>query len=152
MRRPPKKPWGAFSCAEVLGRYSNHGPAGAKVKDLAEAAAREVRDEPWKPPKLVGMTRVRRIVATDMEAMIADYEGGMGCVLLSRKYDIAENTVLARLRNAGVEVTPQGVLTLGQVEEMAALRAQGWTLSALGKKYGVTRQTVATRLREVRAE
>lgn len=32
---------------------------------------------------------------------------------------------------------------------MASLRADGWTLKALGEKYGVTRQTVAVRLRSV---
>lgn len=30
--------------------------------------------------------------------------------------------------------------------EMLALRAEGWTLEALGAKYGVTRQTLAARL------
>ena len=79
--------------------------------------------------------------------MIADYEGGLGCVLLSRKYGIAENTVLARLKSAGVNVRRQGCLDADIVEEMASLRADGWTLKALGEKYGVTRQTVAVRLR-----
>ncbi|MFT4008646.1 MAG: hypothetical protein QM655_01245 [Nocardioidaceae bacterium] len=133
--------------AEVLGRYSNHGAVGAGIGALRDRAAAETRDEPWARPRLVGATRVRRILATDLDAMVADYAAGMGCVLLSRKYGIAENTVLARLKEAGIEVRPQGFVDPHALEEMSALRAEGWTLKALGQRYGITRQTVAARLR-----
>jgi Mor family transcriptional regulator len=114
---------------------------------LRERAAVETRDKPWVRPNLVGTTRVRRLLATDMDAVIADYAAGLGCVLLSRKYGIAENTVLARLKEAGVEVRTQGFLDPAALDEMVALRAEGWTLKALGQKYRMTRQTVASRLR-----
>lgn len=81
--------------------------------------------------------------------MIADYVGGTGCVRLSRKYGIGENTVLSRLGEAGVDVHPQGYFAPDMLGEMASLRAEGWTLKALGEKYGVTRQTVAARLRSM---
>lgn len=129
------------------GRYSNHAAAGVSASAVREAASVGVRDEPWKAPRLVGTTCVRRLLATELDAMVADYRGGMGCVLLSRKYGIAENTVLATLRGAGVDVRKQGYLSPGMLGEMASLRAEGWTLKALGEKYGVTRQTVAARLR-----
>lgn len=135
--------------AEVLGRYSNQAPVGVSVRAVTALSAADVRDQPWSPPKLVGTTRVRRILAIELDALIADYRGGMGCVLLSRKYGIAENTVLARLKEAGVDVRPQGYLDPDALREMASLRADGWTLKALGEKYGVTRQTVAVRLRSV---
>lgn len=51
--------------------------------------------------KLVGTTRVRQNLAADLDAMIAGYANGMGCVLLFRKYGIAESTVLARLKRLG---------------------------------------------------
>lgn len=131
--------------AEVLGRYSNQGAVGAGVSALRDRAAVETRPEPWDPPQLVGTTRVRRILAADLDAMIADYRGGLGCVLLSRKYGIAENTVLARLKEAGVVVRPQGYVDPEGIREMAELRAEGWTLRELGVRYGLTRQTVAAR-------
>lgn len=133
--------------AEVLGRYSNQSAMGAGVRAVRDRAAAETRDGHWEPPKLVGTTRVRRLFASDLDAIVADYIGGMGHVLLSRKYGIAENTVLARLKQAGVEVRPQGFLDPVALEEMASLRADGWTLRALGRRYGITRQTVASRLR-----
>ncbi len=133
--------------AEVLGRCSNHGPAGVAVRALVERASEGLREAPWESPKLVGTTRVRLVLATDLIAMIADYQCGLGCVLLSRKYGVAENTVLSRLKAAGMDVRPQGFLDVNTLEEMAALRAEGWTLRAIGEKYGVTRQTVAVRLR-----
>jgi lambda repressor-like predicted transcriptional regulator len=117
------------------------------VKAVAEAASAHVREQSWAPPSLVGTTRVRRLLATDLDAMIADYENGMGCVLLSRKYDIAENTVLARLRQAGVTVRSVRAPDLAQVEWMASLRDEGWTLTEIGDRYGLTRQTVANRLK-----
>lgn len=55
--------------------------------------------------------------------------------------------MLARLKAAGVQVRPQGYLDPETLREMASLRAGGWTLRALGERYGVTRQTVAARLR-----
>lgn len=133
--------------AEVLGRYSNQRSVGACARSLVMAASTQVRSEPCAPPKLVGTTRVRRLLAMDLDAITADYADGLGCVLLSRKYGIAENTVLARLKEAGVDVRPQAFLEADELEEMASLRADGWTLDALGERYGVTRQTVAARLR-----
>lgn len=96
---------------------------------------------------LVGATRVRRLLPIELNAIVADYGRGMGCVLLSRKYGIAENTVLARLKEAGVDIRPHGCPDPDALREMASLRAEGWTLNALGEKFGVTRKTVAARLR-----
>ena len=131
----------------MLGRYSNHGAVAASVSALRDRVSAEVRDEPWMPPRLVGTTRVRLLLAADLESIIADYRSGLGCVLLSRKYGIAENTVLDRLKAAGVEVRRHGFLDADALTEMTSLRADGWTLRALGERYGITRQTVAARIR-----
>ncbi|HSX68041.1 hypothetical protein [Nocardioides sp.] len=133
--------------AEVLGRYSNQGAAGVSARTVRDVASVGIRDAPWEAPTLVGHTRVSRILAAEMDAIVADYRGGMGCVLLSRKYGIGENTVLARLKEAGVDVRPQGYLEPDTLLEMARLRSEGWTLAALGERYGITRQTVAARLK-----
>jgi hypothetical protein len=75
--------------------------------------------------------------------MIADYADGMGCVLLSRNYGIAENTVIARMRDAGVEIRHHQVVDADVIHSMARERAQGLTLAAIGSSHGLTRQTVA---------
>lgn len=133
--------------AEVLGRYSNQAIVGTAIGSVLEVTSDSVRDAPWDAPTLLGTSRVRRLLASQLDRMIADYKQGMGCVLPSRRYGIAENTVLARLKEAGVDVHPRGYLAPGALTEMKLLRAEGWTLQALGNRYGVTRQTVAKRLR-----
>lgn len=114
---------------------------------VVDFASVDVRYEPWSAPILNGPTRVRQILASDLDTMIAEYVSGMGCVLLPRKYCIAENTVLARLKEAGVPVRPPVSIEPVALAEMASLRADGWTLRARGQRYGLTRQTVAKRLR-----
>lgn len=78
--------------------------------------------------------------------MSADYASGMGCVLLSRKYGVAENTVLVHLKASGVELRPRGKLTPEEAEELVRLRQDGWTLRALAERYGVSRAAVSSRL------
>jgi hypothetical protein len=85
----------------------------------------------------------------EIEAMVADYRSGIGSFRLARKYSVSESTVPARLKAAGV------VLEVVQVqqaerqvvtEEMRHLGEEAWTLAAIGKKFGVTREAVAMRL------
>lgn len=81
-----------------------------------------------------------------MEGMAADYAAGMGCVLLARKYGVSDNTVLDRLKAAGVEIRARGKLSQEQVVELFRLRAEGWTQQALADRYRVTRTAVSLRL------
>jgi hypothetical protein len=48
-------------------------------------------------------------------ASTADYDHGLGCVMLARKSGIGENTVRARLKEAGVEVRSPGALDADQL-------------------------------------
>lgn len=116
---------------------------------VAETARLERRSEPWEAPALRGVTRVRRLVSAEIDAIVADYAAGLGCTLIARKYGIADNTVLVHLRQAGVKLRERGKLTAADVDEMRRLRDKGWTLCALGERYGLTRQTVAVRLRSL---
>lgn len=90
--------------AEVLGRYSNQSGVGSSIRALLEVAALSPRKEPWAKPKLVGTTCVRCVLASELHQMISDYEAGIGCVVLSRRHELPVNTVLARLKEAGVAI------------------------------------------------
>lgn len=90
-------------------------------------------------------------MAQEIDAIVADYEAGMGCVLLARKYGVADNTVLVHLKRAGVELRAPRTLAPRDIDRMIKLRGEGWTLEAIGAKFGVTRQTVAARLRRLGA-
>jgi transposase len=116
------------------------------MREAHERALHERRAEPWEAPALRGVTRVRRLMAVEIEAMVVDYQTGMGCVQLARKYGVSDNTVLVRLKAAGVELRPRGKLTPTEAAELVRLRREGWTLTALAERYGVTRAAVHWRL------
>ncbi|MGD8215781.1 hypothetical protein [Aestuariimicrobium sp. Y1814] len=59
-------------------------------------------------------------MAEEIGAIVADYEAGMGCILIARKYGVADNTVLDHLRFAGVQIRSRGQLTAEQVAALIA--------------------------------
>ena len=91
------------------------------------------------------------MTSDEIQAMAADYRSGIGSWRLARKYGVSDSTVLARLESAGVDLdvaqTTQRAQREAAAEEMCRLREEGWSLVAIGEKFGVTRQTVATRIR-----
>jgi hypothetical protein len=97
--------------AEVLARYSNLGIPGKRLQKAREEAEKDRRPEPWESPELRGVTRVRQVVVGQIEQLVKDYRDGMGCVLLARKYGVAQATVLTHLKAAGVELRPRGKLS-----------------------------------------
>lgn len=97
--------------AEVLGRYSNLGATGVKVRSMRNQAAKSVRSETWTAPKLQGGNRTRQILSGHEVSVRMDYEAGMGSVLLSRKYGAPVNTLLDWLRREGVEIRSAGKLS-----------------------------------------
>jgi DNA-binding transcriptional regulator LsrR (DeoR family) len=86
------------------------------------------------------------VVASDIAALIADYRSGVGCSRLARKYGLAETTVLAKLRTAGVEIRTHGKLSPEDMVEVRRLRAAGWTQQQIADRFGVTRAAVSLRL------
>ncbi|MGE5292699.1 MAG: hypothetical protein ACM3ML_37015 [Micromonosporaceae bacterium] len=70
------------------------------------------------------------------DAIRADYESGMACTLLARKYCVAANTMLAWLKSHGVELRPPGKLSPEDVVQMTRLREDGWTYNAIEEKFG----------------
>lgn len=74
------------------------------------------------------------------------YESGVTCRGLAVVYGVPESTMRDFLRRAGVEVRPLGRLSPEDVAEMVDLRQAGWTLQALGDRFGVSRVAVKRRL------
>jgi len=99
------------SLAEVLGRYSNLGETGAKVRSMRDQVAKDVRDEPWKVPELTGRSRTRWVLSGHESSVRADYEAGMGSVSLSTKYGVPMSTLLDWLRREGIEIRSGGKLS-----------------------------------------
>ena len=133
--------------AEVLGRYSNLSATGVTIRSVWDRAFQEVRTEPWQAPKLTGVTRVRQAVLGRESEILAEYAAGIGCTNLARKYGVSVSSMLAWLHREGADVRTFGRLTPRDTAEMARLREEGWTLRAIGERYGMTRHGVAMRLR-----
>ena len=116
------------------------------MREAHERAQRERRAEPWQAPTLRGVTRVRRLLADEINGIEADYKSGLGCVLIARKYGISDNTVLAHLKAAGVQIRPRGKLTVEDLVEIRRLRSEGWTQQRIADRFGVTRAAMSLRL------
>lgn len=136
--------------AEVLGRYFRNAATGVAVRALWERALQETRSERWVAPEAGELTRVRHLMRDEIEAIVRDYESGMGCVRLARKYGVSDNTVLVHLKAAGVEIRPRGKLSPEQVVELHQLHEEGWKMAAIGGHLGMTKAAVSMRLSRAR--
>lgn len=111
--------------AEVVGRYSNLGETGVRVRSMRNRVARDVRSEPWKVPKLSGGNRTRQILSGHEASVRMDYEAGVGSVSLSRKYGVPVNTLLDWLRREGVEIRSGEKISAADMVEVKQLRSDG---------------------------
>lgn len=141
-----------LSMAEVLGRYAKLSTTGVRATKARVAAEQNRRPMPWKSPELRGVTRVRRVLATQIGSMVTDYAAGMGSVQIARKYGVSDSTVLVHLKASGVEIRPPGKLSPDDMAEVRRLRSQGWTHQQLADRFGVSRAAVSLRLRHAVCE
>ncbi|MBM6403518.1 hypothetical protein JQN72_04580 [Phycicoccus sp. CSK15P-2] len=98
-------------------------------------------------PALTGASRTRQVLAGREAEVRADYEAGMGCVVLARKYGLPENTMLDWLHRQGIEVRTHGKLAPDDVVEIRRLQEEGWTQQRIADRFGVTRAAVSLRLK-----
>lgn len=146
IRREREPASALVSLAEVLGRYSNLGETGAKVRSMRDQVAKDVRDEPWKVPELTGRSRTRWVLSGHESSVRADYEAGMGSVSLSTKYGVPMSTLLDWLRREGIEIRSGGKLSTEDMLEVRRLRSDGWSHQRIAEQFGVTRSAVSLRL------
>lgn len=138
--------WNKRLMAEALGRYSNLGETGARVRSTRNRVARDVRSEPWRAPELTGGSRTRQILSGQEASVREDYESGMGSVSLSKKYGMPVNTMLDWLRRDGVEIRSGRKLSAADMVDVRRLRSDGWSHQRIADQFGVSRSTVSLRL------
>lgn len=129
-----------------MGRYSNLGETGVAIAAARDRATSEQRIEPWVEPQISRDVRVRRRLEEQRDALVADYLSGMGSVVLARKYEISDSTVIKHLKAAGVQMRTGEKLTTEDMVEVRRLRDEGWTQQQIADRFGVTRSTVSIRL------
>ena len=134
--------------AEVLARYSRltivkKRLAGIRTV-LASTAQREAIAAGWQPHSLA-----RRLGRDQIDRLVSGYLAGVGSTVLARRYGVSENSVLAQLKRSGVKLRPPGKVSADDVTEMARLRHEGWTYTAIGEKFGITRTAVSRRLQSI---
>lgn len=75
-----------------------------------------------------------------LRRVAAEYRAGATLVELARRHGPSATMLRRLLLEHGVVMRPTGGKRVRA--RYAALRARGWTLAAIGRKYGVTRQAV----------
>lgn len=81
----------------------------------------------------------RRLSSAELEALIAEYEGGARVGELARIYDLLRTTVAKHVARAG---KTRPVMTEAQIDEAVCLYGEGWTLHDVGQHLGVADQTI----------
>lgn len=81
----------------------------------------------------------RRLSPLEIEALIADYEGGGRVGELARVYGIHRTTVSAHVARAGKTL---GQLTEAQVDAAVRLYEQGWSLPTVGRHFHVAGRAI----------
>ena len=88
-----------------------------------------------------------RLKSIQVESLVADYRGGLSTYQLATKWKVDRHTVTSILDRNGVKQRSYAVkLTEAELAEAAALRADGWSLNALAKRYGISPNTMKKRL------
>ena len=81
----------------------------------------------------------RRLSPTELQALIAEYEGGARVCELAKVYDLHRTTVAKHVARAG---KTRPVMTEAQIDEAVVLYGYGWTLHNIGQHFGVADQTI----------
>ena len=126
-------------------------------KKWAEAllAARQILATGAKPhrtaPDYEGKVSIsqeqHRLKRADVEALLSDYRSGMSTYQLAAKWQLHRHTVTAVLDRNGVKQRSYAAkITEAEITEAQALRADGWSVNALARRYGIAPGTMKKRL------
>lgn len=145
---------------------AHSGPGGSPVVpsdadekkwQTALASAKSVLSgatAPWTAPDYEPKRPIRqeqkRLKKAEVEAVVADYRGGMSTYQLAAKWKMNRHTISAILDREGITRRSYAAkLTDAEVTEAGALYADGWSMNALAKRYGVDPKTMKNRLASV---
>lgn len=89
----------------------------------------------------------RRLNAAETEALCQDYRNNMSSYELAVKWGVNRKTVIAILDRNGIKQRVHSAkLSDAELTEAQALRAEGWSVKALARKYGISPTTMKKRL------
>jgi len=120
---------------ELLGRNSKRN----NVTRLRAILAGHGRDRP--PARATrSPQRQRRLDDQERTQLLASYNEGVMISDLAEMFGISQSAALANLARLGAE--PRRGIVQRRLEEARSLYAQGWSLSRLGRHFGVNPATV----------
>ena len=85
-------------------------------------------------------------ITLPMVQIISDYESGMSCRQLGKKYGVSHATIIRKLRKKGKEIKGAWEITL-PISQIISDYESGMSVYGLGKKYGCSHTTILDRLR-----
>lgn len=90
----------------------------------------------------------RHLDRNKREQLCHEYQDGRSTYQLAMKWGIHRQTVAAILKRHGIEQRVHGRSPLSEAElsEALALHADGWSINALGRRYGISPKTMKKRL------
>jgi transposase-like protein len=104
----------------------------------------EAADSPIAPNSSKRRSRQvqNRLSRAQVDALVADYQGGASIVSLATAYRVDPNTVYRWLKVRGAWERRYPRIAPDDLELMAQLRADGWSLVRLGARFGCSHTTV----------
>ena len=128
---------------ELIGQLSN----SAHQDKLANLTRQIGDDTTGASQPRTARQHQRRLSAEEVETLVAAYESGTSIKDLTTAYGLHRKTVVRHLDRALVirRATPLAQIN---VEKLAQLYAQGWSLKQIGDRFGVRPTSVYYRLRQ----
>lgn len=134
---------------EAKGQLSNpESELNRRVRQLTQSfdrsrTALDVANNPRPKPRRA----VRRLSDRELEQMAEEYRAGDSVPVLVERYGIHRTTVMIHLEKMGVPRRAQKrKLTDAQVKELKRLRRLGLSYAELGRRFGVSPETVRKEL------
>ncbi len=125
----------------VAGRFSD--PEFAELLDRLPAETRRRASKQQVAQKPVpAARRLRRLSSSQIDELVAAYQGGATQAALAERFGQHENTIGLHLRKRGVLGRGPRVLTDEQADELRRLReSEGLSYAELGRRFGVSDRT-----------
>lgn len=134
---------------EAKGQLSNpESELNRRVQQLSQSfdrsqSALDVANTPRPKPRRA----VRRLSDRELETMAEDYRAGDSVPVLVERYGVHRTTVMIHLEKMGIARRAQKrKLNDTQVKEMKRLRRLGLSYAELGRRFGVSPETVRKEL------
>jgi transposase-like protein len=130
---------------DLIRGLSHPEPQVGRLLDRADEMAKDRRSRLDIPA--ASLPSARQLDATAIDEVVATYAAGATVHELAAQFGINRRTVGKHLRARDVDTRPPG-LHPDDVPRAVELYRIGWSLAAIGEKFGTSANTVRTRLLE----